>query len=91
MFSVAVCNAVRFVVASRDDILFQCSDHQMAMAGTRLVGPLADLQKTARQRSFGCIHSSTSSRLYWKRSVSVAVSRNVSFLTQLFVFIIQFT
>jgi len=50
--SVAVSDVVRFVIASRDDILYQCSDQQTVVSGTRLVGPLADLQKAARQRYF---------------------------------------
>jgi len=51
IFMFFVVDVVRFVVASRDDVLFQCSDHQTVMTGTRLVGPLSDLQKAARQRS----------------------------------------
>ena len=42
--------SIRMLVASRDDVLSQCSDHQTIVSGFKLAGPLADLQKTARQR-----------------------------------------
>ena len=66
----AVTDTARFVVASRDDVLFQCSDHQTVMTGTRLVGPLANLQKTARQRSV----SLSSASIHLKSRMAVALT-----------------